>query len=214
MELYGRLSSVEVLITTCSPYLHTYFSSSQSRPQGRALVIVTLNLVMKKVEHAQTTPDWRLDRSRPSNHLREPVTPQVMLHVCTLARSAFNMLLGCPLELQEDLRKSPIAIRVRSMCDDILRWVEPYVGPKQTISHLVLVLDGDYTKVTPLLAFLDNVHGLEGCGRRGCSKTIETSQLFQCSRCKTVLYCSKIHQKEDWFDSKRPHKAWCYRTPW
>ncbi|KZO94389.1 hypothetical protein CALVIDRAFT_224203 [Calocera viscosa TUFC12733] len=160
---------------------------------------------------------WLLLRwtwSRPSRHLQEPDTPQDMLHLCRLTRVALYLLLGCPLELQEDLRKSPVAHQVRSICDEILVWVEPYFAASQSITPLVLVLDGDSMKATSPLELLDSIRGLEGCGHRGCSKTIETSQLFQCSRCKTVLYCSKIHQKEDWFDSKRPHKAWCYRTPW
>ncbi|KZO94377.1 hypothetical protein CALVIDRAFT_539113 [Calocera viscosa TUFC12733] len=61
---------------------------------------------------------------------------------------------------------------------------------------------------------MDGVQGLERCGRRDCAKTIENAQLFQCSRCEVVLYCSKRHQKEDWQDSRRPHKAWCYKTLW
>jgi len=45
-------------------------------------------------------------------------------------------------------------------------------------------------------------------------KANEDCQLFQCSRCLVIVYCSKVHQKEDWVDPKKPHKAWCYKTPW
>ncbi|KZT50238.1 hypothetical protein CALCODRAFT_504933 [Calocera cornea HHB12733] len=61
---------------------------------------------------------------------------------------------------------------------------------------------------------MDELHSLEACGRRGCSNTVENVKLFQCSRCKVVLYCSKSHQVEDWQDYRRPHKAWCYKTSW
>lgn len=41
-----------------------------------------------------------------------------------------------------------------------------------------------------------------GCGLCGASDI----KLFRCSRCKSVSYCSKEHQKEDW---KRQHKLKC-----
>ncbi|KZO94387.1 hypothetical protein CALVIDRAFT_224204 [Calocera viscosa TUFC12733] len=210
------MSLVSILLTSGGPYLPTYFSSPQSQPRGSTLVTSAMDLAMKELEYAKTTPDWSLDRSRLVYHpsLPEPDMPLSMQHICSIARVAVHMLLGCPLELRQELCKNRIATSLRSACSEIMLWVQPYPTARTQINDLVLVLDGDYKKVTALMYCLDSVRGLQGCGYRGCSKTIETSQLFQCSRCKTVLYCSKAHQKEDWSDKERPHKGWCYRTPW
>ncbi|KZT50567.1 hypothetical protein CALCODRAFT_504565 [Calocera cornea HHB12733] len=81
------------------------------------------------------------------------------------------------------------------------------------ILSVVVCGDGDANMVV-LGKDTDELHYLERCGRRGCCKMIDNATLFQCSRCKVVLYCRKAHQKEDWQDCRRPHKAWCYKTPW
>ena len=41
------------------------------------------------------------------------------------------------------------------------------------------------------------------CCKRGRLQDVE---LFRCSRCKVMLYCSKEHQRQDWEDD---HKVWC-----
>ncbi|KZO94391.1 hypothetical protein CALVIDRAFT_600035 [Calocera viscosa TUFC12733] len=219
-NLWGQVSLLTGVFKCCWPYMHTYLSSPKSCFHVRALVEVALDLVMETVEEAKTTPDWSLDRSRLSHNLQVSDMPQIMLHVSGLCQTTSLLLCCCPLELREHLCKSSAANRLRDICGEILLWVEPWGGhftmPSQVTMQLTLALGGDYTRFVPpkMWPESDEMRGLEGCGRRGCSKTIETSQLFQCSRCKTVLYCSKAHQKEDWSDAERPHKAWCYRTPW
>jgi len=52
------------------------------------------------------------------------------------------------------------------------------------------------------------------CRARSCNKAALGNQIHQCSRCKSVVYCSKRHQKADWEDENCPHKAMCYRTSW
>lgn len=43
----------------------------------------------------------------------------------------------------------------------------------------------------------------------GCAVCNRTDKLLRCSRCKTVFYCTKEHQKRDW----KRHKEFCTTHP-
>jgi len=49
---------------------------------------------------------------------------------------------------------------------------------------------------------------IEQCGLEGCSRRRQSSgsQLMQCGRCKSALYCGTLHQKQHW----PSHKAHCF----
>ncbi|KIM82518.1 hypothetical protein PILCRDRAFT_820376 [Piloderma croceum F 1598] len=49
---------------------------------------------------------------------------------------------------------------------------------------------------------------VEQCGAEGCSRRQQTSgsELMQCARCKSALYCGTAHQKQAW----PSHKSTCF----
>jgi len=71
------------------------------------------------------------------------------------------------------------------------------MGVHNIIKHLVSNVDDD----VPLARIRDKMQsgtfaGAYMCG--GCSKSSSSATLFQCSRCKSMKYCSKKCQKLDW----------------
>lgn len=107
-----------------------------------------------------------------------------------------------------ELRKAllPIYLKYEHKHND-----DPYL--KDVFHEVIRLLEGQ-TSSPSVDHDIANRIGKNRCKRPNCHKTCSNAQLFQCSRCMVVLYCSKKHQIEDWEDLEAPHGPVCYRTRW
>ncbi|KZT50574.1 hypothetical protein CALCODRAFT_504577 [Calocera cornea HHB12733] len=87
---------------------------------------------------------------------------------------------------------------------------------RQIFTVLKLVLRGSVWDVDKLrnLRVPFPHYNLAKCHLSVCDKAVGSDQIYQCARCRTVLYCSKAHQKADWDDPRTPHGAMCYSRAW
>ncbi|KAL7411680.1 hypothetical protein BDY24DRAFT_129356 [Mrakia frigida] len=50
----------------------------------------------------------------------------------------------------------------------------------------------------------------EGEGREPCRVLVKGEEMMMCSRCRTVRYCCRAHQKAHW----KSHKSTCIEVSW
>ncbi|KZO94370.1 hypothetical protein CALVIDRAFT_539108 [Calocera viscosa TUFC12733] len=117
-----------------------------------------------------------------------------------------------------ELRREAIKPEIVSFLVPRLKiWADRYLKSEPTAAvfkNLFEILSR--TPFSPkALSYVASIRGVKAsCARKDCTEAIGTRSLFPCDTCKTVLYCSKKHQTEDWNDTGLPHKATCYKSTW
>ncbi|KZO94386.1 hypothetical protein CALVIDRAFT_539122 [Calocera viscosa TUFC12733] len=208
-DLSERMCIVAQLHMLGRPYFGTYVASPSSAATLQTLTRCFLHIASEAIKDAVFVV-------RHCHPLCPQEDQQKSLSNASFWATQFIFVLGfLPSKTRENIRQSQLAKDVRPRCESLLymKAALPEFG-EAPLRQLAVVLDHGCSDTKLRWNKMDEVFGLERCGRRGCGKSVAQYPLFQCSRCKTVLYCSKAHQIEDWNDSQRPHKAWCYRTPW
>jgi len=114
-----------------------------------------------------------------------------------------------------EIRHAALSSQAKSLLLSVFRKCSQYKEPdlEEGFTNILAVLEGRMPDTTQML-YRRIFEGKTACKWRGCNKRCEDGQWYECSRCMTVIYCSKKHQFEDWEDSVAPHKAMCYRTAW
>jgi len=213
-DLEERMAALHLILRFCRPYMDKYLFVSVHGNRGLHLGACALKAFEHNVVRSRTMLGGSLVPASQLPSGQQAAMVYTVLDKMLLKSSFFSTLL---IHLPEETRRATLATpsnvirELVEMGQAFHGWTALFPNIRPRLDDLNAALSG---RIVPNTDDLDEVHGLERCGRRGCTKTTENAQLFKCSRCEVVLYCSKRHQIEDREDSTRPHKAWCYKTWW
>ncbi|KZT50240.1 hypothetical protein CALCODRAFT_513413 [Calocera cornea HHB12733] len=190
----GAMSFISILVTSCAPYMHSYVASSQPQARGKMLMAAVLHLVAGLLEHVDrlrkdSLPAPLLDR------LTQEDKEALRTDLVVLCTAAVDLLSCFSLDERQDILQSPIGNHLRRMLPALKA-----LGrlPQEEMSARRAAYKHDETGGTRL-------------------RWLRTNRLLEdAPECANIpmWQCSKKHQTEDWNDKVRPHKAWCYKTPW
>jgi hypothetical protein len=77
---------------------------------------------------------------------------------------------------------------------------------KRNIAKGITTAKREYQAATAVAAAAAAAKGLHGCALASCTaREVNAGEHKKCGACRTVAYCSKAHQVEDW----PRHKAAC-----
>jgi len=211
---FERMTAFPTLLRFCRPYMDKYMLVSTAGKRGRLIGACAVKFLMLGIQEAKRTLGESLAPVPiPSDAQASPVT-QTLDHLQIVFAMSATILMYLPSETRTEIVVTHVVKDLIDVLRRLFAWTQAIPTMEKALMMLVGVLSGEVGLADLEVSYVDDVHGLERCGRRDCPKTPETAQMFQCSRCHVVIYCSKKHQVDDWQDSIRPHKAWCYKTQW
>jgi len=214
-DVQDRMAGVQCLFMYCRPYMEKYLFSAKSGERGQHLALCALGLFKIAVERGR----WLLEQLGysfapfPLDARMKTIMAEHLHGLKVISGITTTVLSHVPEESRAQLLPSSILVDLRPYATDLLGWTSVFPEYRDSFGFLNAILNGRFHLVG-IMNKMDEVHRLAKCGRRGCGQTAHEPQMYLCSRCGVVIYCSKRHQTEDWEDERRPHKAWCYKTPW